>query len=326
MTGRLLQMSGVIVDLIYEVETVPTAGEEATVTGFSIAPGGAFNAMVAAKRAGMDVTYGGTLGTGPFADITRQGLAEAGIPSLRNPIPFLDQGCSTVLVDRNGERTFIAKDGADGHATAEALAAIDSAAFDWVLLSGYALYYAESRDAFQSWLSQDNTIPNLVFDPSPMVADIPAPVRETALQRARWISANAQEAGFLTGKTEPADAAAALAAERPASGGAIVRMGAKGCIVSTGGKCQHVAGFPVEAIDTTGAGDAHLGNFIARLDAGDDPFEAARYANVAAALSTTKKGPATGPEKDAVLAAINDHEAGSADSKTTTDTMEEHYE
>ena len=60
--------------------------------------------------------------------------------------------------------------------------------------------------------------------------------------------------------------------------------------------------------------------------AGDDPFEAARYANVAAALSTTKKGPATGPEKDAVLAAINDHEAGSADSKTTTDTMEEHYE
>lgn len=48
--------------------------------------------------------------------------------------------------------------------------------------------------------------------------------------------------------------------------------------------------YPVKPVDATGAGDCFGGSFIARLCAGDDPFEAARYANVAAALSTTGYG------------------------------------
>jgi 2-dehydro-3-deoxygluconokinase len=47
-----------------------------------------------------------------------------------------------------------------------------------------------------------------------------------------------------------------------------------------------VPAYPVSAIDATGAGDCFGGTFVARLCAGDDPFSAARYANVAAALST----------------------------------------
>ena len=54
MSPRLLQISGVVVDLLYQVEAVPAPGEEAIVTGFSIEPSGGFNAMVAAKRTGMD--------------------------------------------------------------------------------------------------------------------------------------------------------------------------------------------------------------------------------------------------------------------------------
>jgi 2-dehydro-3-deoxygluconokinase len=46
----------------------------------------------------------------------------------------------------------------------------------------------------------------------------------------------------------------------------------------------------VNAVDATGAGDCFGGAFIARLVEGDDPFEAARYANVAAALSTQGYG------------------------------------
>jgi len=47
-----------------------------------------------------------------------------------------------------------------------------------------------------------------------------------------------------------------------------------------------VPAHPVSAVDATGAGDCFGGAFVARLCAGDDPFSAARYANVAAALST----------------------------------------
>ena len=46
----------------------------------------------------------------------------------------------------------------------------------------------------------------------------------------------------------------------------------------------------VEAIDATAAGDTFDGAFLARIAAGDDPFDAARYANAAAALSTLDYG------------------------------------
>ena len=46
----------------------------------------------------------------------------------------------------------------------------------------------------------------------------------------------------------------------------------------------------MHAIDATGAGDCFDGAFAVRLVAGDDPVEAARYANAAAALATTGYG------------------------------------
>jgi sugar/nucleoside kinase (ribokinase family) len=51
----------------------------------------------------------------------------------------------------------------------------------------------------------------------------------------------------------------------------------------------------VGVVDTTGAGDAHLGAFIAGLAAGRDVGAAARRANVVAALTVTRRGPATSP-------------------------------
>jgi sugar/nucleoside kinase (ribokinase family) len=57
----------------------------------------------------------------------------------------------------------------------------------------------------------------------------------------------------------------------------------------------HVPGFRVDVLDTTGAGDTHTGTFIAALARGADALDAARTANAAAALSVTRRGPATAP-------------------------------
>ncbi|WP_171180435.1 PfkB family carbohydrate kinase [Ruegeria sp. HKCCD8929] len=309
MSARLLQMSGVVVDLLYSVAAVPAPGEEAIVDSFSIKPGGGFNAMVAAKRAGMDVWYGGALGTGPFARIVREGLNQEAIPFLRPQDTERDQGCCTVLIDQTGERTFIASDGAEGHATAQALSQVTASGFDWTLLSGYALHYKGSCWAMQDWLQSDAPISNLVFDPSPVVSALPADALEAARARATWISANAREAAILTGITDPVEAARALASEIPKDGGAVVRDGRNGCVIATDELCERVPAYPVTPVDTNGAGDAHLGSFIARLAQRSNPLDAARYANVAAALSTTKKGPATAPEKEEVAAAMNRKEA-----------------
>jgi sugar/nucleoside kinase (ribokinase family) len=56
-----------------------------------------------------------------------------------------------------------------------------------------------------------------------------------------------------------------------------------------------VPGFAVEALDSTGAGDAHTGVFVAALARGADPVAAAWTANAAGALTVTRRGPATCP-------------------------------
>jgi sugar/nucleoside kinase (ribokinase family) len=299
---RLIQLSGVIVDLVYRVEQVPAPGTEAIVHGATLAAGGGFNAMVAARRMGMAVDYGGTLGTGPFADLVAAALATEGIGLIRPRLAEMDQGCCTVLVDRDGERSFIASSGADGVVTDAGLAAIRPGPGDWVLLSGYALGYRRSRDALTRWLRRPPAGLRLVFDPCPLVASLLPEARDAALAAATWVTANAAEAAALTGLYDPAAAAVQLAGGR--AGGALVRTGAEGChLARPDGRVTHLPGHPVRAIDTNGAGDTHAGAFIAFLAAGQAPHEAARLANVCAALSTTKEGPSTAPHLSDVLAA-----------------------
>lgn len=84
-----------------------------------------------------------------------------------------------------------------------------------------------------------------------------------------------------------------------------LKLGEEGAYVATPQARSLVPAYRVKAVDATGAGDCFGGAFVARLAAGDDPFEAARYANVAAALSTTGYGAvAPIPTADTVLARL----------------------
>jgi len=120
------------------------------------------------------------------------------------------------------------------------------------------------------------------------------------LRRADWLTCNAREAAWLSGEPRPADALRALTRRltvdgRP-GGGVLVRTGPEGCLLafSTTDPVQ-VPGFRVTVLDTNGAGDTHTGTFIAALAMGADEMMAARTANAAAALSVTRRGPATAP-------------------------------
>ena len=298
---RLIQMSGVIMDHVYWVEAVPLPGQEAVVRRASLAPGGGFNAMVAARRMGMDVAYGGTLGEGPFATVIEKALAAEGINCLRPPLPGFDQGCCTVLIDSQGERSFIASEGADGVVTPADLLAVRAETQDWLLISGYARLYPGSREAMTGWLAE-KPVGTLVFDPCPQIAAIPQDSRDAALAAADWISANRGEATSLTGLADPGAAAVALSRR---AGGAVVRDGPNGCHLAQGGeRAVHILGHRVTAIDTNGAGDAHIGAFIAALARGEPAMRACTLANIAAALSITEEGPSTAPSLDRVLAEL----------------------
>ena len=80
------------------------------------------------------------------------------------------------------------------------------------------------------------------------------------------------------------------AIHRAGAPGVVLKLGAEGCLVSDGTRRERVAAHVVRSVDATGAGDCFDGAFATRLLAGDDPFSAARYANVAAALATSGYG------------------------------------
>jgi 2-dehydro-3-deoxygluconokinase len=88
---------------------------------------------------------------------------------------------------------------------------------------------------------------------------------------------------------EPADAIVDWA-HRLGARTVFLKLGPEGVIVSDGTKRERIAGHKVNAVDATGAGDCFCGATLARLCAGDSVFEAARYANAAAALATTGFG------------------------------------
>jgi 2-dehydro-3-deoxygluconokinase len=69
-----------------------------------------------------------------------------------------------------------------------------------------------------------------------------------------------------------------------------LKLGPEGVIVSDGAKREHIAGIKLKLVDATGAGDCFCGAALARLAAGDSIWDAARYANAAAALKTTGFG------------------------------------
>ncbi len=70
----------------------------------------------------------------------------------------------------------------------------------------------------------------------------------------------------------------------------LLKLGKEGLLVATRAERRRIAGHQMEAVDATGAGDTLAGAFLARAVAGDDSWEAARYANAAAALSTRGYG------------------------------------
>lgn len=69
-----------------------------------------------------------------------------------------------------------------------------------------------------------------------------------------------------------------------------LKLGADGALVSDGSRREHLPGHRVDSVDATGAGDCFCGTCLARIAAGDTIWQAARYANAAAALSTTGFG------------------------------------
>ena len=294
---RLLHLGNVVVDVVLEVPALPEPGGDVLATGSQTTAGGGFNVMAAAARLGLAVAYGGVIGGGPFAALARAACVAEGIQVLQPAKPGRDTGFVVTIVDATGERTFLTSRGAEATLTAADLDPVRPAPGDAVYLSGYGLAHPSNAAALLGWLGRLGEEHLVVFDPGPLAGSLPGDVLDPVLRRADWVTCNARESALLTGAVDPGDALRVLTGKLPRAG-VLVRVGPDGCLLGGRGvAAEHVAGFRVEVVDTNGAGDTHTGAFLAALASGASSVEAVRTANGAAALSVTRRGPATGPTR-----------------------------
>ncbi|HEY2597874.1 MAG TPA: PfkB family carbohydrate kinase [Candidatus Dormibacteraeota bacterium] len=291
---RLVSHGSIPVDLAIGLPRLPERGGDVLATWSAKNAGGGFNVLSAAVRLGLPAIYAGPHGTGPFGDIVRAALAAEGIACLQRQTPALDTGFCVVLVEggADGERTFVTVAGADAVVDSSVLRAIAYREGDAVYVSGYDLAYPGAGIAVAEHVAGLQAGHLLVFDPGPLVAEIPAKLLASVLERADVVSLSTREAGMLGG------AETLLARLHP--GAAIVLRAAEdgASIMRAGVASVPVPGVGVPVVDSTGAGDVHVGALLAGLAVGLDLPEATLLANRAAAYSVGQRGPAAGPTQE----------------------------
>ncbi|WP_017590756.1 PfkB family carbohydrate kinase [Nocardiopsis ganjiahuensis] len=307
MTGRLHHVGPVIIDVVMTVSALPEQGGGTFASSARSLPGGGFNVIAAAARTGMEVVYGGAHGTGPHGDLIRSALRAEGVGIAHPPRPE-DTGFCVALVDASAERTFVTRLGAEMDLPLADLRTLRPAAGDLVYTVGYSLLPGPRADELLTWIGELPKGVRLVLDPAPVVGDIPAETLSSVLARTDVLSLSAAEAATVTG-TADLERAAALLTERVGPAGVVVvRDSAEGCLVATADTApRRVPGFRVAAVDTNGAGDAHVGVFASALASGLAPVEAARRANAAAAVAVTRHGPATAPTAEELEGFLRSH-------------------
>lgn len=312
---RIIHTGQALVDATAMIPDLPRRGQNVMAADWNQHAGGAVNILAAAARSGAACVHAGAIGTGPNGDLIRSALAAEGITWSAPAVPDRDTALCVVLVEPSAERTFVTTLGAERHITVDSLATSAPEPGDLVCVTGYSLAVASTRDPLLAWLPTLADGVQVVLDPGAVFATLPPDTRDAMLRATTVWTSNQEEADDLLAAfglertdlpgTDMADAATALAAAIPHAV-VIVRDGPHGCAITVEGDTTDVPGFPQEPVDTNGAGDAHTGVLLAERTKGTEWVEACRRANVAGAITVTRRGPATAPtasEIDAFLAA-----------------------
>jgi sugar/nucleoside kinase (ribokinase family) len=291
MADTVWSLGSILVDVTVDVPALPERGGDVLATGTRTVAGGGFNLAVAVARQGVRCVYAAPHGTGRYGDLIRDALAAEGIEVAGKQRTDGDSGFCVVLVEPDGERTFVTAPGVESVLVADDLTALPLTDGDLVSVSGYDLVYSGAGPILAGWL---RTVPagvRVVLDPGPLILDIPA------LPDVAVLTLNQREARLLSGRPD-ASGAELLTAVHHGPGLTVVREGADGCVATGGPLGDRIVSVPapaVDAVDTTGAGDAHIGVLLAGLARGAVVETALLRAAEAAAVAVTRIGPSEAP-------------------------------
>ncbi len=315
MSGRVLVVGSVNVDLVVQGERLPQPGETVMGGTFSRFHGGkGGNQAVAAARLGVPVMIVAALGDDEFGNDARTALAREGIGT--DVLVRLERtatGVALILVDAKAENMIAVAPGANAGLTAahvrQALIRLAPHPGDVVMVT-HEIPTDAAREALRIGRAGGATT---VLNPAPAggldrsilsLADVLTPNRG---ELARLVADDAARSGYTPPPADdPIKTARALLdviAEGAGPHSALlVTLGPTGAVLVRRGKPPIDIKAPkVKAIDATGAGDSLNGAFAAALASGLDLEAAARRAVVAASLSVMRAGAREGMPSKADL-------------------------
>ncbi|MDG9688119.1 PfkB family carbohydrate kinase [Streptomyces sp. DH18] len=275
--GGLLVVGDVVTDVVARYGSVLAHGTD-TAARIRTLPGGAgANVACWAVRSGCPEVRLLARAGAESADWHREELERAGV----RPFLAVDDAFPTAtviaLVDAAAERTFLTDGGAVLRLAVEDFAPTMLDGVGRLHLSGYLLFAETSRAAALLALrtAVERGVPVSV-DPASagFLGELGSQRFLEFAEGAELLLPNADEARLLTGLSGPESAAAELSRRFPR---VVVTLGARGAVVAAGGEVTgRVPAPPVrEPVDSTGAGDAFTGGFLAALLAGSDDLAAA---------------------------------------------------
>jgi ribokinase len=305
MGGRVVVVGAVNVDLVVAAERLPGPGE--TVVGPRVehfGGGKGANAAVAAARAGADVLLIGAVGaddTGRAAldELRGEGVRVDGVAML-DGVPT---GVALIVVDAAGENQIAVGAGANAGVERDRVRAalVDALPHTDCVLVSTEIPLAAVVVAVETAVAVG--VP-CVLNPAPVLPGLAGLLVPRPGLRGPLLTPNAGELAALTGPGPTGVRAVGLATRTEAP--VVVTLGGEGAlVVEPGGVVEHLPPRPSTVCDTTGAGDTFNGVLAAQLAAGAALLDAARAANVGAALSVGHVGARVGmPTAEAIKAAM----------------------
>ncbi|MFL5680355.1 MAG: ribokinase [Chloroflexota bacterium] len=300
MSGRVIVVGSVNVDLVVNAARLPSPGETVTGGTFARHDGGkGGNQAVAAARLGASVVFVGAVGDDDLGERARGALEESGVDvSALATVPGVATGVALIVVAAGGENQIAVASGANEHVTPErvrdALARLAPGRGD-VLLCVHEIPTAAVREALRLGRAAGA---RTILNPAPAGgldrsvfggATVVTPNRH---ELAALVEAEARWTGRAAATDTERSARTLIEAspEGPGAEAVVVTLGAMGALIVERGRSLEIAAPRVSAVDTVGAGDALNGALAAAFAEGRLIDEAVRRAVVAASLSTLRAG------------------------------------
>jgi len=285
---RVCVVGSANLDYTVALPRLPRVGETVSAGTLLVNRGGkGANQAVAARRLGAEVRLIGCVGDDDAGAAMRRALDEQGI-GVEGVVtaPRVASGTALIFVDREGHNQIGVAPGANHRLTVE-MARAGEPSIEWaqVLVSQLEVPVPVVRWALET--ARRHGVPTVLN---------PAPVQELSdelLGLVTYLTPNAGEVAALTGievsDLDSGRRAAARLCERGV-GTVIITLGEEGALVYDGATAVHFEAFPIEAVDTTGAGDAFNGALAVGLSAGGSLEQVIPLASAAAALTCTRRG------------------------------------